>query len=78
MSFWLEVEKYKASLQVTNSKSKNEKFTFDLLPRKKFHFELPIREMNKKLLISNYWHSRLLCWNETLYNSELFEKNIGM
>ena len=32
-SYWLEVEKSKASLRVTNSKLKNEKFHFELLTR---------------------------------------------
>ena len=45
---------------------------------KKIHFELQIRKMKKWILISNYSHSRFLCWNEILNNSEFYEKNIVM
>ena len=34
--------------------------------------------MEKLILILNYSHSRILCWNEKLYHSDLLRKNIGM
>ena len=41
------------------------------------HLTLSIRKL-KKYLVLNYSHSRSLSWKEILYNSELFEKNVGM
>ena len=52
--YWLEVEKWKVSFGVTNSKLKN----------RKFHFELLILKKKKLNFDSNYNHSKNVYWNE--------------
>ena len=78
---------------VTSSKLKNRKFYFELLTRQVsssfFTFEIVTRSWKKTLhLVTNLKNERtkswirsplrFLYWNEISYNSELFEKNIGM
>ena len=55
-------------LQVANSILKNKKLLFELL----------FRKVKKHYLFSSYNYSRFLCWNDILYDSELFKKNIAM